>query len=148
MKVVLLEDFVNLGKKWDIVNVKDGFARNFLIPKKLARKIDEKNKREYSHLLKTIENQKEKNLKKFNFILTQLNEKILVMSVQTTEKGTLYSTIDAHVIAKFLSESVDKSISPEFLQPEVNIKETGSFKIFLTYNNEKKGYFWLYIVSN
>ncbi len=147
MKILLLEDIKNLGKKWDIINVKDGYARNFLIPKKLAKKIDEKNKKEYVNLLTIIKYQKVKDEKKFNSIFTQLNEKIFVISAQTTEIGTLYSAIDAHTIAKFLSNTINKNVPAEFLQPEVNIRETGSFKIFLTYNIEKKGYFWLYVVS-
>lgn len=147
MKVLLLEDIRGLGKKWDVVNVKKGYARNFLVPKKMAKVVNDSNKREYEHLQKVIKQQREKDQKKFQLIYELLNEKIFTMQVQSTEIGTLYNAIDTVSIAKSLIRSIGKSISSEFLSIESNIKELGSYKVLLNYNAEKKGYFWLYVVS-
>ncbi|MFN7181695.1 MAG: 50S ribosomal protein L9 [Planctomycetota bacterium] len=148
MKVILLHDIEKVGKKWDIVNVKNGFARNFLIPKKMAIKIDEKKKKEYAHLQKIIEYQKKKEIKKFEIMFELLNEKIFVMTARTTEIGTLYQAIDREQIAEFLTRQLNRNISCEFLKPEVTIKETGCFKIFIVYKHEQRSYFWLYVVSS
>lgn len=147
MKVVLLEDIISVGKKWDIVEVKDGYARNFLIPKKMALPVNQKKKKEYENLQKIINYQKEKDKRRFLNIYELLNEKVFVMKTQTTEIGTLYSAIDVLHIAKFLSETTGKTISPDFLELEYPIKEVGSYKVFLNYNAESKGYFWVYVVS-
>ncbi len=147
MKVLLLQEISSLGKKWEIVNVKDGYARNFLIPKKMAKAMDVSSKKEYEHLQKIIKQQKIKEQKKFQLIYELLNDKIFIMQAQSTQIGTLYNAIDTNKIAEFLSNNIGKNIPSEFLSVESNIKELGSYKVLLNYNAEKKGYFWLYVVS-
>jgi large subunit ribosomal protein L9 len=147
MKVLLLRDAPNIGKKWDVVNVKSGFARNFLIPKKIAIVFNEKNKKEVEHIQKLIKYQKEKDQKRFQTLFDLLNGKVFAIKVQTTEIGTLYDTIREKDLAKYLTQVVNKSVSEEFLELEEKINQTGSYKVYLISNGGRKGYFWLYVVS-
>jgi large subunit ribosomal protein L9 len=147
MKVILKEEIVGLGKKGMLVEVKDGYARNYLIPRNLAFAVNEKNKREVEHYFRIMSYQKEKELRKFNKIFELLNEKIFTLSVKATEKGTLYEAVDNNIISKFLTEIEGKPIPSNFIKQEEPIKEVGSYKIWLVFNQEKKGYFWLYIFS-
>jgi len=104
MKVILSEDVENLGKKYDVKDVADGFAMNFLLPKNLV-KIATKNS------LKWLEGQKanmeknaEEELKKTQELASKLDGNEVVITVPVGEEGQLFSAISAQKIADKLKE--------------------------------------------
>ena len=105
MRVILLQDIENLGKKYEIKEVKDGYARNFLIPKGLAKLATEE-------ALKWLEMQKEIGEKKAEEELKKVEEKAsqidgveVVIPVKVGEKGELFEKITPQKISEKLKES-------------------------------------------
>ena len=137
MKVVLLQDIENLGKKYEIKNVKDGYARNFLIPNNLAKIADE-NILKWAELQKEIQEKKaEEGLKETQKLASQIDGLEVLISVKVGEKEQLFEKITAQKIAEKIKEmgfDIKKS-QINLLQP---IEEAGEFplKIKLDHNLE------------
>jgi large subunit ribosomal protein L9 len=130
MKVILLENVEKLGKKGDLQEVADGYARNFLIPKKLAvlatkaeiAKLEEQ---------KQIEAQKaEQELLHFQEVATQLDGLELEIPAKVGEEGKLFGTVTASQIAEKLQEQGFK-IKKEQIKLESPIKELGEYEVNL-----------------
>ncbi len=139
MKVILLEDMEKLGKKGEVKEVANGYARNFLIPNKKAVlatkeeiiKIEEQ---------KALEAQKaEEELVQFQKIATQLDDLEVEISVKIGEEGKLFGAITANQISEKLKELGFK-IKKEQIKLENPIKELGEYEanIDLPHNLEAK----------
>lgn len=127
MKVILLQDVKNLGKKWDIKEVSDGYARNFLLPKKLVemaadsvlKKVDKLKEKE-AHLQK-------EGLEKTQELASVLQGKEIVISAKEKE-GKLFGSISAKDIVKVLKK--DNILLPvSAIELESPIKEIGEYEI-------------------
>jgi large subunit ribosomal protein L9 len=128
MKVILLKDIENLGKKYEIKEVSDGYARNYLIPKKLAKIANEKN-------LKWLEKQKEKEEKKAEEELKKIQEAAsaidgqeIIIPVKVGEDGQLYESITAQRVYEKLKE-LGFEIKKKQILLEAPIKELGEFPV-------------------
>jgi large subunit ribosomal protein L9 len=128
MKVILLKDIENLGKKYEIKEVSDGYARNYLIPKKLAKVANEKN-------LKWLEKQKEKEEKKAEEELKKVQEAAsaidgqeVVIPVKVGEEGQLFESITVQKIYERLKE-LGFEIKKSQILLESPIKELGEFPV-------------------
>ncbi len=137
MKVILLEDVENLGKKYDVKDTADGFARNFLLPKKLV-KIADKNSLKWLESQKVnMEKNAEEQLKQAQEIASKLDGYEVIIAVPVGEEGQLFSLVSAQKIADKLGElgfKVKKS-QIELVEP---IKDQGeySLKLKLDHNLE------------
>ena len=104
MKVILLEDIENIGKKHDLKEVKDGYARNFLIPKGLV-KIADKKAMEWLQLQKEIIEQKaEQDLESVEKVVSQIDGMEIIIPVKVGDKGQLFEKIDLKDISEKLKE--------------------------------------------
>ena len=129
MKIILLKDIPKIGNKFDIKNVSDGYALNFLIPNKLAefaafKKIKEIEtmKLRYKDEDKLQEDLFIKNMKALNGIKIYMEEK-------ANEKGHLFGGIHKEEIAVELKKQRHIDIKPKYIQLEHLIKEIGEFDI-------------------
>lgn len=127
MKVILLQDFKALGKKGEIVDVNDGYAKNFLVPKKIANEatkniINENNQRlKKEKLDRELEKQKAMELKKI------LSEKVIDVAVKCGE-GKMYGSVTTQDIAKALAtEGID--IDKRKITIHEPIKKIGVFTV-------------------
>ena len=105
MKIILTTNIKKLGKVGDLVNVKDGYARNFLLPQKKALRETEKNKKHFEKIKEDInkkENQKKDNALK---IIEQLKKLKIEFSKESDEKDQLYGTVSKKEILNFLVEN-------------------------------------------
>lgn len=139
MKIILLQDVEKLGKKGDIQEVADGYARNFLIPKKMAV-LATKGEIVKLEKLKEIEAQKaEQELAKSQEIATQLDGLELEISVKVSEEGKLFGAVASSQIVEKLKEQ-GISISKEQVKLENPIKELGEYEVSieLPHNLEAK----------
>lgn len=129
MKVILLKDVPKIGRKNEIVNVSDGYALNYLIPKKLAEKGTEN---KISQLEKRKEQQKEKE-RLNNELITKELESVQDVEVSITEKaneqGGLFKAVKPEKITEALAQAGYKNIGVENILPEKPPKETGKFTI-------------------
>ena len=128
MKVILKEDVRALGSIGEIVNVKDGYARNYLIPKGFAVKADEKNIKEFNHHKRMIEFK----LNKVKIQAEELKEKLEAVEVNTKQKlgknGKLFGSVTSLVVEKEL-ETLGFEIDRKKIVIKDPIKTLGNFEI-------------------
>ncbi len=129
MKVILMQDDKTLGKKGDIVNAKEGYARNFLFPKKIAVEATPAN-------MKVLENQKKLQAEKEQEILDEakkLEEEImkitLVIKTKAGENGKLFGSITTKEIAELLKETHNIEIDKRKLELDDSIKALGNYTV-------------------
>jgi large subunit ribosomal protein L9 len=146
MKVILLKDIENLGKKYEIKEVSAGYARNYLIPKKLAKVANEKN-------LKWLEKQKEKEEKKAEEELKKIQEAAsaidgqeIIIQVKVGEDGQLYESITAQKIYEKLKE-LGFEIKRKQILLESPIKELGEFPVKIKFPHNLEAEIKLIVVE-
>jgi len=134
MKVILLKDVQKLGKKFDIKDVADGYARNFLIPKKMVKPASEA-------AIKALEAEKEAaetvavlDLKATEEIVANLDGQEIEISVKVSEEGKLYGALTPLKISKALQE---KGFEIKKSQIKINepIKEAGEHEITIEFSH-------------
>ena len=139
MHVILLQDIHGLGKKYDIKEVKNGYARNFLIPKNLIKLATKKN-------LKWLENQKEilfkkteEMIKKTQNLISDINNQKIIIFTKVGSQNQLFESITPQKIIEKLKEKGFK-IKKEQISLEKPIKELGEWpvKIKFKHNLEAK----------
>ena len=129
MELILLEQVAQLGEPGDLVNVKSGYGRNFLIPSGKAVRADETNKAEYeerkSALLSAEADRKEAALK----LATQLEEIQIKLAVAVSEEGTLYGSIGTREISEAIIEQGVNIEKSSVRLPEGALKEVGDYQV-------------------
>lgn len=137
MRIILLQDVENIGKKYEIKDVKDGYARNFLIPKGLAKIATEK-------VIKWAETQKEatvkkaeEELKKIQQLASQIDGLELVIPVKIGKEGQLFEKITSQKVSEKLAD-LGFEIKKEQIDLKEPIIELGEFpvKVKLKHNLE------------
>lgn len=128
MKVILKEDVKNLGTMGQIVNVADGYARNFLIPKGLAIEANPKNIKSMEHIKRTI-NEKAKKIKNSaQELADEISKMKLAIKAKAGEEGKLFGSVTAMDIAELLkSEGIE--IDKKKIYLEEPIKRLGTYTI-------------------
>lgn len=137
MKVILLKDIENLGKKYEIKEVKSGFARNFLFPKNLAKQVT-KEALKWLEVQKELAAQKaEEELKKIQDFVSQVDGLEVVFKVKIGEKGELFESITSQKISEKLKE-MGFEIKKTQIELKEPLKELGEFpvKIHFEHNLE------------
>jgi large subunit ribosomal protein L9 len=137
MRVILLQDIEKLGKKYDIKEVSDGYARNFLIPKKLARPATEEALK-WLEVQKEIEAKKaEEALKKIQELASAVDGQEITIPVKIGKEGQLFESITSQMISEKLKE-MGFDIKKSQIILEEPIKELGEFlmKIKFEHNLE------------
>ncbi|HFL8794928.1 MAG TPA: 50S ribosomal protein L9 [Candidatus Azosocius sp. HAIN] len=137
MKIILLAKINNLGNFGDTINVKSGYARNYLIPQKKAIIANEKNITYYEkEKNKILEKEKIKNDEMESKASQLQNIKLIIFSKASNE-GNLYGSIKISEIIKKLKE-LNINLNQKELKLKSNIKKIGKHKITLIINNIKK----------
>ena len=130
MKIILTTNIKKLGKIGDLVNVKNGYARNFLLPKKMALRESKKNLEYYEGIkeeIKIKENNKLEQAKKTIEDIKKLNIKF---NKEADEKGQLYGAISKNEIISLLKENDIKIHSDDIIISE-QIRSIGEHEIFI-----------------
>lgn len=104
MKIILQKDVKDLGKVGDLLNVTNGYARNFLFPRKLAVEATEKRVKEFEHLKRVAEIQKNKAVSARKELLQSLSGVVVEFKVQASEDEKLFGSISSQEISKELSK--------------------------------------------
>jgi large subunit ribosomal protein L9 len=102
MEVILKEDIVNLGKIGEVVRVRDGYARNYLLPRGLVLLANKKNLKTYEHHKKIVADQKQKFLRQAQSSAEQLSAVSVVIPMKVGEEGRLFGSVTNIQIEKAL----------------------------------------------
>ncbi|MBU5454296.1 50S ribosomal protein L9 [Caproiciproducens sp. MSJ-32] len=128
MKVILLQDVKKLGKKGDVVNISDGYARNFLFPRKLAEEANDTN----MHILNMKkENERKKKLAEIEEaqkLAAELKDKIIKLEVKSGDNGKLFGAITSKDIAERINKDFNLKIDKKKIVMDT-IKLTGEYDI-------------------
>ncbi|MFC1617937.1 50S ribosomal protein L9 [Patescibacteria group bacterium] len=136
MKVYLKKSVTNLGNKGDIVEVKDGYARNYLIPEAIAEVATRGVVRNAKLIKAQGESAKNVLVEKASEIKSALDDKTFEIKAKAGEKGTLFGSVTTKDIAQAISEDLDVTLPAEVIKLEKDIKEAGETKIPVKLNDE------------
>ncbi len=129
MEIVLKEDVENLGKVGEIVDVADGYARNYLFPKQLAVKATEQKIKEVKRIKEKERKKEEERREKAEKIVENLEQEEFIFSVKAGEKGKLFGSITSQDIMEQIQEKGYQDIESKNVILKENIKSLGIHKI-------------------
>lgn len=129
MEVILLEKVVNLGQLGDIVRVKDGHARNFLIPQGKARRATEKNREEFAVRRSELERLAQEQLKSAQERAQILFGKIVVVKQKAGVDGRLFGSVTNQDIAEALTLDHFESNKSQIRLPNGHLKNVGDHQV-------------------
>ena len=136
MKVILLENIRKIGSIGEIIDVKRGFARNYLISKKKALFASKTNIKEVE-LIKQDLNKKDQEKKKHaKSIQEKIKNKVIEIKKLSTENKELYGSVKPTEISKVLEDNEKIKINPSLIQPVKEIKSLGEFKVIINLHSE------------
>ena len=127
MKVILQKDVKDVGKVGEVVAVSDGFARNFLFPRKFATEATEKRVQEYEHLKRVAEAKKKKAVAERQALLAKVTGNTVKFKVAAGDSDKLFGTITTTDISKEL-DKLGYSIDRRDIHLEEPIKLLGTYK--------------------
>ena len=136
MEIILLEKIINLGELGDIVNVKDGYGRNFLIPQGKAKRATESNKAEFEIKRAEIEKQQAALLKVAQKRTKDLDGFVLEIKQKSGIDGKLFGSVTNVDITEAINNAGHEVVKSEIRMPEGPIKNTGDYMITLTLHQE------------
>ncbi len=128
MQIILLETLNKLGKAGEVVTVKDGYARNHLIPQKKAIVANKKNKQDLQEKMSLISENNEKRIKEATNIKSKIDNQKLSISMEANEDGNLYGNINQ----KTLIEKIKSELSVDLAADNIvfnQIKTIGNHQI-------------------
>ena len=129
MKVILLQDVKKVGKKDEIINANDGYARNFLFPKKLAVEANAKNMSLLQGRKDSANFKKEKEMEYANSLKEKLSKIMLTVKVKAGENGKIFGSITSKEICVELKKQKNIEIDKKKVNLKEPIKELGTFTI-------------------
>ena len=136
MKVILLENLRRIGSIGEIIDVKRGFARNFLISNKKALYASKENIAEVEKIKSELSKKDTEKKKEAQKISEQINNKEYEIKKLSTENKELYGSVKPTEIAKLIRENDKFDIKPSMIQPITEIKSLGKFKVKIILHSE------------
>lgn len=132
MKVILQKDVKDVGRVGELVNVSEGFARNFLFPRKLAAEATEKRITEYEHLKRVADAKKKKAMAERQALLNKINGTTVTFKLAAGETDKLFGTVTTTDISKELQKA-GFSVDRRDIHLEEPIKVLGTHKAVVRY---------------
>ena len=136
MKVILLENLKKIGSIGEIIDVKRGYARNFLIANKKALYASKENISEVEKIKSELSKKDNEKKKDAAQISEQINGKEYSVKKLSTENNELYGSVKPTEIAKLIQEENKIDIKPSMIQPTKEIKSLGKFKVKVSLHSE------------
>ena len=147
MKVVLLENLKKLGNIGDIIDVKRGFARNFLISNKKAIYASKENIKEVEKIKNNLKEKDDEKKKIAKEIFLKINEKEFRIEKLNTENDELYGSVKPSEISKTILKDINIEIKPQNIQLKQEIKSLGNFEAKIELHSEIEATIKLKILS-
>ena len=131
MKIILLENVRKVGSIGEIIDVKRGFARNFLISKKKALFASKENIKEVEKIKQELNTKDQDKKKEAKSIQEKIQNKEYEIKKLSTENKELYGSVKPTEISKILENQEKVEINPSLIQPAKEIKSLGSYKVLI-----------------
>ena len=147
MKIILTRDYEKLGNAGDIVNVKDGFAKNFLIPNNIALFATRGNINQMEIVKKSLIKKEVKNIEDAKQIAALLTDLKLTFTVNSSPEGKLYGSITNKDIAEKILEERKVEIDKKKIELAEHIKEVGEYDVEVKLYKDVKAEIKIVVVS-
>jgi|TARA_B100001741_G_scaffold172661_1_gene142412 large subunit ribosomal protein L9 len=129
MKVILLENLRKIGSIGDVIDVKRGFARNYLIANKKALHASKENIQEVEKIKIQLGKKDQEKMKEAKKIFEKINKKQFTIKKLSTENNELYGSVKPTEISRIILENENLEIKPSMMQLSKEIKSLGDFKV-------------------
>ena len=139
MKVILLEDVKSLGKKGEIVNVSDGYARNFVLPKKLGVEANAQNQNALKQQKKREEKEAQEKLAQAQELASVLEQKQIVVAMKKGEGDRVFGSISAKEIAEAAKAQQGLELDKKKIQMEEPIRSFGTHEVPIRLHTQVTG---------
>lgn len=147
MQIILIQDVNNLGGANEVVTVRNGYARNFLIPQKMAVEASSSNLKQLEERLKQIRKKEEKMLAEINKVIAALQEGPISIGAKTGTTGKIFGSITTVQISKAVREQKGYEIDRRRIHLLDEIKEIGSYKAKVDFGNGNEAEIAMEIVA-
>ena len=136
MKVILLENIINLGNIGDSVTVKNGFGRNFLLKRGKALRFNDENQKFVTNKKDELNKKNNQIRNKFKDIAKLVNDKTIKFNKESKENGDLYGSIKPKEITNLIIEKFKTEVSPAQLILKDDLNKIGTFKAKINFHSE------------
>ena len=135
MQVILIQDVNNLGGINEVVNVKNGYARNYLFPRQMAVEASPSNMKQLDERLKQHKKKEEKMLAEVNKVIDVLKEAPVKLSAKTGTSGKIFGSVTTVQIARAIRDQKGYDIDRRRIQLVDDVKELGTYKAKIDFGN-------------
>ena len=147
MKVILLENLAKIGSIGEVIDVKRGFARNYLISNKKALYASKENIKEVEKIKTELNKKDQEKKKNAKLVYENLKNKTYEVKKLTTENNDLYGSIKPTEISKIINSFDKIDIQPSLIQPLNEIKSLGTFKVRVNLHSEVQAEIKIKVIS-
>lgn len=138
MQVILVQDVNNLGGANELVNVKNGYGRNYLIPRKLAVEANPGNLKQLEERIKQQQKKEAKLLAEINNVISKLNEGPVKIGAKTGTSGKIFGSVTSVQIARAIREQKGYEIDRRRIHILEDVKELGSYKAKIDFGSNQE----------
>ena len=135
MEVILIQDVDNLGAANEVVKVKNGYARNFLLPRQLAVEASLSNRKQLEERMKQAKKKEEKMLAEINSVVEKLKEAPLKVGAKTGTSGKIFGSVTPLQLSRAIREQKGYDIDRKKIQIVDEVKELGTYKANIDFGN-------------
>tara|TARA_Y100000816_G_scaffold225573_1_gene170561 strand:- start:159 stop:617 length:459 start_codon:yes stop_codon:yes gene_type:complete len=147
MKVILLENLAKIGSIGEIIDVKRGFARNYLILNKKALYASKQNIKEVEKIKSELNKKDQEKKKQAKQTFDVINNKTYVVKKLITENNDLYGSIKPTEISKLINSLEKIDVKPSLIQPLKEIKSIGTFKVKINLHSDVQAEITIKVIS-
>ena len=137
MQIILMEKVVNLGALGDVVTVKNGYARNYLLPRQLAVENSLSNKTQLEERMKQVKKKEDKMLAEINSVIAKLGEAPLKLGAKTGTSGKIFGSVTSLQLSRAIREQRGYDIDRRKITMPEDVKELGTYKATIDFGNGK-----------
>jgi large subunit ribosomal protein L9 len=135
MDIILIQDVDNLGGANEVVKVRNGYARNFLIPRKFAVEASPSNLKQLEEKRKQIEKKEKKMLSAINEVIAKLKEGALKIGAKSGTSGKIFGTVTSLQLSRAIREQKGYEIDRKKIHLPDEVKELGAYKATIDFGN-------------
>ncbi len=135
MDIILIQDVDNLGAANEVVKVRNGYARNFLIPQKWALEANPSNLKQLDEKMKQVRKKEDKMLADLNIVIGKLRESPLKIGAKTGTSGKIFGSVTPLQISRAIREEKGYEIDRKKITIQSEVKELGSYKANIDFGN-------------
>jgi len=135
MDIILIQDVDNLGGKNELVKVKNGYARNFLIPRGLAVEANPSNRKQLDERMKVAKKKEDQMLAQINNVIAKLQEGPVKVGAKTGTSGKIFGSVTALQISRAIRDQKGYEIDRKKIHITDDVKELGTYKASIDFGN-------------